>query len=86
VFVLFLRFYGRADGTSIRASAAAYASVCVDNVLRITRRNSGDGTIFSACSAHNASIGNFVSHSFLPPFFLIIMRLKNFQRLYYITI
>ena len=53
---------GSANGTSVCARAAAYAVICVDNVLAVALGNSTGGASISASAASDAIIGNLVSH------------------------
>ena len=65
-------FFSRSvNGASLSARTAAYALVCVDNVLSIAFRNATGGASISASAASDAIIRNLVCHNNLPPYYLV---------------
>ena len=74
-------FFSRsANGASFSARTAAYALVCVDNVLSITLRDATGGASISASATSDAIIRNLVCHSNLPPCYLVQIYSNIFRK------
>ena len=63
LFVFRLLGLGSGHGASVSASTAVDAQISVDLVLGGTLGDRGNGAALGAGAAHDASIGNLVSHN-----------------------
>ena len=69
-----LLFSRSANRASLSARAAAYALVCIDNVLTVLFGDSANGAFCCASAASDAFAGNLVCHDeFLPNLFFLIL-------------